>query len=103
MTGPLVADELHAHLVGQDERERRLAQARRTAQKHVVERLAALPRGLDEDAQVVLVLGLPDVVGERARTQRAVELRVVAPSRRVDGAIGGSSSLRAAGRFGIAA
>ena len=57
-------DELDAHLVREDVRERRLAEAGRPAEEDVIERLAALLRRLDEDAEVLLVLRLPDVVVE---------------------------------------
>ena len=70
-------DELRAHLVGQDVRERRLAEAGRAAEEDVIERLAAAARGLDEDAQVLLVLLLADVLVERRRAEDAIEALVV--------------------------
>ena len=85
--GPVRHVERDAHLVREDLRERRLAEARRTAEEHVIERLAALLRGLHEDAQVLLVLRLADVVVERARTERAIEAHVVTESARVDAAL----------------
>ena len=57
--------DLHAQLVGDDVRERRLAQPGRAVQKDVVERLAAHLGGRDEDGEVVFDLFLPDVVGHR--------------------------------------
>ena len=104
---PLVLDdgtarghELDAHLVRQDVGERGLAEPGRPGQEDVIERLAALPRRLDEDAEVLLVLGLPDVVREGSRPQRAVELGVVRLRRRVDRTRGRGLSGGAA-RFGM--
>ncbi len=69
--------ERDAHLVREDLREGRLAQTGRAAKEEVIERLAPLLRGGDEHAEVLLVLLLADVIVERARTQRAVETRVL--------------------------
>src|SRR5262249_5163944 len=75
--------ERDAHLVREDLRERRLAEAGRPREEQVIERLAALLRRLDEDAQVVLVLRLPDVIVERRRTERSLEPRLVAVRLRI--------------------
>ncbi len=45
--------QVHAHLGGDDVRQRGLAQAGRAEQQHVVERLAALARGGDEDLELL--------------------------------------------------
>ena len=74
-----------AELVGDDVRERRLAEAGRTAQQHVLHRLASAPRSLQQDAEVFAYLLLADVLGQHARAQRQVELIVV--SSRVDQSI----------------
>jgi hypothetical protein len=71
----------HAELVGDDVGERRLAEAGRAVEQHVVERLAALRRGLDRDLQVLAHAVLPDVVVERARPQPGLVLRVVVDAR----------------------
>ena len=85
------AEKLDPHLVGEDLGERRLAEAGGAAEKEVVERLAATARRLDEDAEVLLVLRLADVVVERLRAQGAVEA-VVVP---LGGAVrGGGQGLR---------
>ena len=56
-------------------RQRRLAEAGRPGEQHVLERFAAPLRGVDRDAQVLDDLLLADVVFERARAQRrAVDL-----------------------------
>jgi hypothetical protein len=55
-------------------RERRLAQARRAEQQHVVERLAPAARRLDEDGELLARFLLADIVGEPHRPQRAFEL-----------------------------
>ena len=52
----------HAKLVGDDVRERRLAEARRAAQQHVLDRLAAAARRLEKDAEVLADLLLADVL-----------------------------------------
>src|SRR5690606_2247082 len=69
---------------GEDLRERRLAEAGRPREEQVIERLAATARRLDEDAEVLLVLRLPDVVVERPRPERALERDVLALLGRVD-------------------
>ena len=66
--------------VGDEVRQRRLADAGRAREEHVVERLAATLSGGHEDLQVVDDLGLPDVLVEAARAQR----RVVLAERGVD-------------------
>ena len=43
ITGPAVGADRHAQLVGDDVRQRRLAEAGRAVEQHVIERLAALP------------------------------------------------------------
>jgi hypothetical protein len=40
----------------------------------VVERLAAVARGMDEDFELLARLGLADVFGQRTRPQRALDL-----------------------------
>ena len=69
--------QVHTHLRGDDVRERGLAQTRRTEQQHVVERLAALAGRTDEDVELLACLGLADVLGQRARAQRALDLLLV--------------------------
>src|SRR5471030_1231801 len=63
---------VHAHLHGDDLREGRLAEPWRAVEQHVIERIAALARGLDEDAHLVLDRHLTDEVVERARSERGV-------------------------------
>ena len=70
----------HAERVGDEVRQRRLADAGRAREEHVVERLAAALRRCDEDLEVVDHLGLADVLVEAARAQRGV----VFEQRRVD-------------------
>ena len=79
--------------------ERRLAEARRTVQQHVIERFAALLGGGDRDLQVLADAILADVLVERARPQPGFVLRVFVDARRGDEAIVGhrlSSPARAA-------
>ena len=68
--------DLGAHLAGDDVRERRLAEARRAAEEDVVQRLLPLPRGLQEDAERLLQLRLPDELQERARAERDLGVRL---------------------------
>ena len=55
--------QVDAELVGDDVAERRLAEAGRAEQQHVVHRLAAHPRRADEDLELLARLGLADVLG----------------------------------------
>ena len=80
--------DLHAEFVGDDLRERRLAQPRRSRQQDVVERLVARPRGLDEHAEVLLDARLTQVLGEPLRPQVAVDLEVVFGELRRDEPLG---------------
>ena len=59
-------------LLGHDLRQRGLAEAGRTDEQHVIQRLAALARRLDEDREILARLLLADEVGQRLRTQRGV-------------------------------
>ena len=76
------AVDLHAHLARQDQGHGGLAQARWTAQQHVIERLVTLLRGLHVDAQLFLELALTHEVVEVGGTQREVVFAVV---RRLNG------------------
>ena len=76
-TGPEVDLSGDLHLVGDDVRERGLAEPGRPEQEDVVERFAAPLRRLDEDAQVVDDALLADVVGEAARAERDFDFAVV--------------------------
>ncbi len=53
----------HAQLGGDDPRQRRLAQARRPVQQHVVHRLSAAARGFNGDREIFFDLGLAGEVG----------------------------------------
>ena len=48
----------------------------RAAEEDVVERLLPLPRGLQEDAERLLQLRLPDELQERARAERDLGVRL---------------------------
>ena len=50
-----------------------LAQAGRSEEQHVVQRLSAFPRGLHEDAQLADDPFLPDIVFERLGSQRLLD------------------------------
>src|SRR6185503_12341353 len=76
--------QIDAELVRDDVRERRLAQARRPEQQRVIERLAALPRGRDEDVELRFHAWLADVLGELAWTNGAIERLVFLGGERRD-------------------
>src|SRR5262249_43155084 len=65
--------QVHAQLVGDDVRQSGLAQAWRAKEQDVIERFLALHRRLDENAELRANLLLADVVGERTRTQGALQ------------------------------
>src|SRR5438445_13750056 len=65
--------QVDTELVGDDMGERRLAESRRAEQQHVIERLFALFRGLDEDRELAANFFLSDVLVKRAWPQRSVE------------------------------
>ena len=66
--------EGHIQLGGDDLGERGLAQAGRTGEQQMVERLAAGRGGLDRHGQLLAQDRLPDEVLERARAQRTIQL-----------------------------
>ncbi len=61
--------EVDAQLAGDDVGQRRLAQAGRPVQEHVVGRLVALAGGLEQDLEVLLDRRLADVLGQQARSE----------------------------------
>ncbi len=65
--------DVDLHLVGDNVRQGGLAEAGRPAEENVVNRVGALPGGLDQDAEIFLALRLPDVVLKRKRTQADFE------------------------------
>ena len=82
---------LHAELVRDHVGERRLAEARRSVQQHVVERFAAMCRGGDRHLEVLADPVLADVLVEPARTKPRFVLRVFVDARGGDDAIVGHS------------
>src|SRR5262249_23178821 len=64
--------EIDAELAGDDLRQRRLAEAGRADQEHMIERLAAALRRRDEHAEVRARLLLADEFGQPLRTQRGL-------------------------------
>ena len=82
--GALVVDggagahlDAHTQLVGDDVGERRLAKAGRSAQQHVLDRLAAPARCLEQDAEIFADLRLTDVLREQPWPKGQVVLLVV--------------------------
>ena len=64
--------EVDAKLARDDLRQRRLAEARRADEQHMVERVAARLGGLDEDLEIGARRLLAGEIGKRQRTQRRV-------------------------------
>ena len=73
--------ERHVELGGHDLRQRRLAEAGRAGQQHVVERLAALGGGLDRDAELLAQRLLADELLQPPRAQRGLGVVVRAHAR----------------------
>ena len=65
--------DIHVHFVGQDMSQGGLTQSRRSIEKHMVERLAALSGCLDQNAQVLLDPLLADQIREHLRAERLVQ------------------------------
>ena len=92
--GPAVCTSGALELARDDVRQRGLAEAGRAGQQHVVERLAAAARRLDEEGELVLELLLADEVLEPLRPQRAVELLLARPrGRDLDADLAGAASV----------
>src|SRR3546814_9551250 len=69
----LSSDVCSSDLLARDDlRQRCLAEPRRAIEKHMVERIGARLRRLDEDAQILPRRRLPDEFGERFGAQRRV-------------------------------
>ncbi len=66
--------EIDAELARDDLRQRRLAEARRPDEQHVIERLAARFGGLDEDAEILARRFLAGEIGKELRTDRRLVL-----------------------------
>ena len=64
--------EADAKLPGHDLCKRRLAEPWRPGEEHMIERLVAVARSLDEDAEVGACLLLADELGERPRPERSL-------------------------------
>ena len=67
--------EIDAELARDDLRQRRLAEARRADEQHVIERLAARFGGLDEDAEILARRFLAGEIGQELRADRRLVLR----------------------------
>src|SRR5690606_36949229 len=61
--------EIDAELARDDLRERRLAEAGRADEEDMVERLGAVPCGLDEDGKIGARLRLAEEIGEHLRPE----------------------------------
>ena len=64
--------EADAEFARDDLRQRGLAEAGRTDEQHVIQRLAALARGLDEDREIGARLRLTDELRQKLRAQRGI-------------------------------
>ncbi len=87
-TGPEVWRRFTPELAGEDVGERGLAEAGRSEDERVIERLAAHHRGLHEDLELRLDLLLADVVGEPLRPDGAIDRLFFGASPRLHDAIG---------------
>ena len=76
MAGPAVVRRFAPISAAMIAGERRLAEAGRTVEQHVVERLAALQGGVHRDGERLLDALLADVLGEAARAQPALRAPV---------------------------
>src|SRR5687768_840594 len=65
--------QVHAELARQDVRERRLAETRRSEDERMIERFAALHRGLHVDLELRLDLLLANIVREPLRPDGAID------------------------------
>ncbi len=70
--------QIDAEFIGDDVRQRRLAEAGRSEDQHMVERLAPPARRFDEDLHLRLDRRLPHIVGEPFRTHGAIESFLIA-------------------------
>ena len=68
---------MNAHLIGDDPRQRRLAQSRRPVEKDMIQRIMTLFRRLDVDFQIFLHFCLPDIIIQILRTQGSFDLHVL--------------------------
>ncbi len=80
--GPGCRTEPDPQLLGDDARERGLAQARRAMEQHMVDRLATLPRGRDEDREILAHGRLADETVQFLRSQGHIH-PVIVMGRRV--------------------
>ncbi len=69
---PAGGAEAHPELLGDDLRQRGLAEPRRAEEQHVIHRLAARLRRIDEHPEVLARRLLPDELAERLGPQRGV-------------------------------
>src|SRR6266851_1680166 len=76
--------EADAELARHDLRQRGLAEAGRTDEQHVIERLAALACRLDEDREILARLRLADKLRQELRAQRGIGRILVAALGRRD-------------------
>ena len=76
--------QVDAQLGSDDHCERGLAQARRSEDQRVIERLAAPARRLYKDCELAFDLFLTDIVLQRTRADRPFELIVLAAAGRID-------------------
>ena len=75
--------ELGAELDRHDPREGGLAETGRTMEEHVIERLAPLPRGADEDVKILAQPRLPDHLVEILRAQRLLRAALLGIDRNI--------------------
>ena len=87
--------DVRAHLVGHDGGQRGLAEAGRAGEQDVIERLAALARGLHRHAQALHRRALADVLVEALRAELPLDLRLLRRRRQRGSITRASSVMRA--------
>mgnify|MGYP006910669197 CR=1 FL=1 len=95
--------EIDAEFARHDLRQRRLAQARRTGEQHMVQRLAAPARGLDEHSQVLPRLRLADELLQPLRPERRIGVFVFDDLFRGDQAVGQRANSLSPSRISVSA
>ncbi len=82
--GPGGDSEVHAQLVGDDHRQRRLAEAWRTRQQHVIRGGAAMPGRVQHQRELLPDTWLATELVEEFRAQRCLEVPIFERDLRID-------------------
>src|SRR5262249_52387000 len=71
--------KIHTKLARHDLGKRRLSEARRSGEQHVIQRLAPPARGVDENLKIGACLRLPDEFSQALRAERKLARVLVLP------------------------